>query len=77
LRTYYANNHREHSISREGIEIQDNCWIGTGVRILDGVSIGSGSVIGAGSVVTKDIPSNSIAVGVPAKVIKPSKGGFA
>jgi acetyltransferase-like isoleucine patch superfamily enzyme len=73
----YANNHRENGISREGIEIQDNCWIGTGVRILDGVTIGSGSVIGAGAVVTKDIPSNSIAVGVPAKVIKPSNGGFA
>ncbi|MEC4815747.1 MAG: DapH/DapD/GlmU-related protein [Scytonema sp. PMC 1069.18] len=70
----YANNHREYGISREGIEIQDNCWIGCGVRLLDGVTIGRGSVIGAGSVVTKDIPPFSIAVGVPAKVIKSSKG---
>jgi acetyltransferase-like isoleucine patch superfamily enzyme len=70
----YANNHREHGLSCEGIEIQDKCWIGSGVRILDGVTIGKGSVIGAGAVVNKDIPPFSIAVGVPAKVIKSSKG---
>lgn len=73
----YANNHREYGLSREGIEIEDDCWIGSGVRILDGVTIGKGSVIGAGAVVTKNIPPYSIAVGVPAKVIKPSKGGVA
>lgn len=54
--------------SRGGVVIEDNVWLGTGVIVLDGVTIGSGSVIGAGSVVTKDIPPNSIAVGVPAKV---------
>jgi acetyltransferase-like isoleucine patch superfamily enzyme len=73
----YANNHREYGLSREGIEIQDNCWLGCGVRVLDGVIIGEGSVIGAGAVVSKDIPPFSIAVGVPAKVIKASKGGVA
>ena len=73
----YANNHRDYGLSREGIEIEDNCWIGSGVRILDGVTIGRGSVIGAGSVVTKSIPRDSIAVGVPAKVIKRSKNGAA
>ena len=50
--------------------IEDDVWIGMGVRIVKGVTIGKGSVIGAGAVVTKDIPPNSIAVGVPAKVIK-------
>jgi acetyltransferase-like isoleucine patch superfamily enzyme len=45
-------------------------WIGANVTILPGVCIGDRTVIGAGSVVTKDLPSNSIAVGVPAKVIK-------
>ena len=70
----YANNHRAYGLSREGIEIEDHCWLGTGVKILDGVKIGRGSVIGAGSVVTKNIPPASIAVGVPAKVIKASKG---
>ncbi len=71
----YANNHREYGLSREGIIIEDNCWLGTGVRILDGVTIGCGSVVGAGAVVTKDIPPYSVAVGVPAKRIKASKGG--
>ena len=73
----YANNHREYGLSREGITIEDNCWLGTGVRILDGVTIGRGSVVGAGSVVTKNIPPYSVAVGVPAKRIKASKGGCA
>lgn len=73
----YANNHRDYGLSRKGVEIEDNCWIGSGVRILDGVTIGRGSVIGAGAVVTKNIPPDSIAVGVPAKPIKPSKNGAA
>ncbi len=52
------------------VSIGDNVWICTGAIILPGVKIGSGSVIGAGSVVTKDIPPNSLAVGVPCKVIR-------
>lgn len=51
------------------IEIGDNTYIGTRTIILPGVKIGSRCVIGAGSVVTKDIPDNSVAAGVPAKVI--------
>lgn len=75
----YANNHnfadltvliREQGVTRKGIIIEDNCWLGHGVTVLDGVTIGQGSVIGAGSVVSKDIPPFSIAVGVPAKVIR-------
>lgn len=50
--------------------IGDRVWIGENVTILPGVSIGAGAIIGAGAVVTKDIPANSIAVGVPAKVVK-------
>ncbi|MEK6780173.1 MAG: DapH/DapD/GlmU-related protein [Bacteroidota bacterium] len=50
--------------------IEDNVWLGEYVVIMPGVTIGRGSVIGALSVVTKDIPSNSIAVGSPARVIK-------
>ncbi|MDF1515350.1 MAG: DapH/DapD/GlmU-related protein, partial [Anaerolineae bacterium] len=56
--------------SRQGIVIEDNCWIGGHAVILDGVRIGSGSVIGAGSVITKDIPANSFVVGNPARVIR-------
>jgi acetyltransferase-like isoleucine patch superfamily enzyme len=52
------------------IIIEDNCWIGANVVILGGVRIGTGAVIGAGAVVTKNIPSMAVAVGVPAKVIK-------
>ncbi|AFY33732.1 DapH/DapD/GlmU-related protein [Calothrix sp. PCC 7507] len=70
----YANNHREYGMSYEGITIEDNCWLGTGVKVLDGVTIGKSSVIGAGAVVTKDIPPNSVAVGVPAKVIRTTTG---
>ncbi len=55
------------------ITIGNNVWIGVGCRILKGVSIGDGCVIGAGSVVTKDIPAYSIAVGVPARVIRKRK----
>lgn len=69
----YASNRQKLGLSRDGIEIGDNCWLGTGVKILDGVTIGRDCVIGAGSVVTKSIPPFSVAVGVPAKVIKESK----
>jgi acetyltransferase-like isoleucine patch superfamily enzyme len=74
----YANNHIFADPSRpictqgnsyQGIVIEDDCWLGSGVRVVDGVTIGQGSVIGAGAVVTKSIPPYSIAVGVPAKVI--------
>ena len=74
----YAHNHTfadptqeivDQGINYKGIIIEDDCWLGSGVRVVDGVTIGKGSVIGAGAVVTKDISPYSIAVGVPAKVI--------
>lgn len=52
------------------VTIGNNCWIGGSVTILPGVTIGDNVTIGAGSVVAKDIPSNSVAVGNPTKVIK-------
>jgi hypothetical protein len=56
-------------ISASPIIIEDNVFIGAGSKIMKGVRIGRNSVIGAGSIVNKDIPANSIAAGVPAKVI--------
>lgn len=50
--------------------IEDDCWIGWGTVITQGVTIGKGCIVGANSVVTKDLPPYSIAVGAPAKVIK-------
>lgn len=52
------------------INIGEDCWLGTGVIVCPGVTIGDRCVIGAGSVVVKDIPSDSLAVGNPAKVIR-------
>ncbi|BAZ49447.1 hexapeptide repeat-containing transferase [Nostoc sp. NIES-4103] len=75
----YANNHnfadpmqliKNQGVTRKGIVIEDDCWLGHGVTVLDGVTIGRGSVIGAGAVVNKDIPPFSVAVGMPARVIK-------
>jgi acetyltransferase-like isoleucine patch superfamily enzyme len=51
------------------ITIFDNCFIGAGATILPGVSIGPNSVVGARSVVTKDVPANTVAAGVPARPI--------
>ncbi len=52
------------------IQIGNNCWIGADVTILPGVHIGDNTVIGAKSVVTKDIPSNVVALGNPCKVVR-------
>lgn len=52
------------------IVLENDVWIGCGVRVMRGVRIGRGAVVGAGSVVTGDIPPCSVAVGVPARVIK-------
>lgn len=54
----------------EPVTIGNNVWIGGSATILPGVSIGDNTVIGAGSVVTKDIPSNVVAAGNPARIIK-------
>lgn len=51
------------------ISIGNNVWFGENCTVLKGVTIGDNCIIGFGSVVTKDIPSNSVAVGIPAKVI--------
>ena len=70
---YDANYNKELEEEREyakPIKVGNNVWIGGNVVVLPGVTIGDNVVIGAGSIVTKDIPSNSVAVGNPCKVIK-------
>ena len=52
------------------ITIESNCWLAGNVTVIGGVTIGEGCVIGAGSVVTRDIPANSFAAGVPCRVIR-------
>lgn len=58
------------SDGNKSVVIGDDVWIGQNAIILPGIHVGKGAVIGAGAIVTKDIPDYSIAVGVPAKVIK-------
>lgn len=52
------------------VRIGNNCWFGANVTICSGVTIGDDVVIGTGSVVTKDLPNNVFAAGVPCKVIR-------
>lgn len=77
--SFYPHNHaikagmpivKQPIYSKGPIIIGDNAWIGTRVVILGGVTIGEGAVVGAGSVVTKAIPANAVAFGVPARVVR-------
>lgn len=62
---------RKHGIQYNmPIHIGENCWLGAGVIVVPGVTIGDNVVIGASSVVTKDIPSNSLAMGTPCRVVR-------
>lgn len=51
------------------ITIGNNCFIGNGSKIMPGVTIGDNVIVGAGAIITKDVPSNCVVAGVPAKVI--------
>jgi acetyltransferase-like isoleucine patch superfamily enzyme len=63
-------NIKDQGVTRSGVFIDDNCWIGAGVTILAGVTIGEGCVIAAGSIVTKNVAPHSIVAGVPGRVLK-------
>lgn len=60
-----------HMCYAKPVKIGNDCWFGAGVIVCSGVTIGNNCVIGAGSVVTKDIPDNSFAAGVPCHVLRP------
>jgi acetyltransferase-like isoleucine patch superfamily enzyme len=64
---------RLQGVKRQGIVVEDDCWIGAKVTFLDGAHVGEGCVIAAGAVVRGYIPPYSVAAGVPAKVIKTRK----
>jgi acetyltransferase-like isoleucine patch superfamily enzyme len=61
---------RKQPLVSKPVRIGNDVWIGASCSILPGVTIGDGAVIGARSVVTRDVPSNAIVVGIPAKIIK-------
>lgn len=75
--SFAAESHEFHNgsftsgaVTRKGITIGPNCWLGNNVTVLDGVEIGAGSVVGAGAIVTKSLPAHCVAVGAPARVIR-------
>jgi acetyltransferase-like isoleucine patch superfamily enzyme len=59
----------EQPLPGRGVTIEEDCWIGAGANVLDGVTVGAGSVVAAGAVVVDDVPPGSIVGGVPAKEI--------
>ncbi len=60
---------KDQGLSLMGIVIEDDVWIGAGVKILDGVIVRKGTVVGAGAVVTKSTEAYSVVIGVPARAI--------
>ena len=62
------------SVSKGGIRVGDDVWLGAGVIVLDGAAIGQGTVVGAGAVVTGSLPEYAVAVGSPARVIRDRRG---
>lgn len=67
---------RTQGVRRQGIRIEDDCWIGAKVTFLDGCHVGRGSVVAAGAVVRGSLPPFSIAAGVPARVIGSRAGSM-
>ncbi|MBL0912877.1 MAG: sugar O-acetyltransferase [Bacteroidia bacterium] len=59
-----------HALVPKPIHIKKNAWIGAGATILPGVTIGENAVVASGAVVSKDVPDNTVAGGIPARIIK-------
>ncbi len=64
---------REQGIYKRDVRVGHNVWMGYGASVLRGVTIGNNCVIGTNSVVTKDVPDNAVAAGLPARVIRMRK----
>jgi acetyltransferase-like isoleucine patch superfamily enzyme len=60
----------DQGITARGITIEDGAWLGAGATILDGVRVGRGAVVGANAVVSRDVPPHTLAVGIPARVVR-------
>jgi acetyltransferase-like isoleucine patch superfamily enzyme len=60
----------QQGLKTRGITIESGAWLGAGAIVTDGVRVGRNAVVGAGAVVTRDIPDNTVAVGVPARLIR-------
>lgn len=65
-----ADGNKKHLCYAKPVHIGNDCWFGASVTVCPGVTIGDNCVIGAGSVVTRDIPQDSFAAGVPCRVIR-------
>jgi acetyltransferase-like isoleucine patch superfamily enzyme len=61
---------RLQGIYKRDVRVGHNCWIGYGVCVLRGVTVGDNCVLGTYAVVTRDIPDNAVAVGIPARVVR-------
>jgi acetyltransferase-like isoleucine patch superfamily enzyme len=61
---------RVQGIYKRDVRVGNNVWIGYGAQILRGVTVGDNSIIGASAVVSKDVPANAVAAGIPARIIR-------
>ncbi len=80
--SFHAENHKydrldtpikQQGLTRKGIVIDDDCWIGSNTTFLDGAHVGRGCVIAAGAVVIGEVPPYSVVVGIPGRVVKSRK----
>ena len=61
---------KSQGVTRAGVVVEDDCWIGANATLLAGVRVGRGAVVAAGAVVTRDVPPGAVVAGVPARVLR-------